>query len=79
MNEAGEYQRLERLSPFLFARAYLLMGENEEAFRWLKRGYEELEGLFFFPTDFELEKAKADPSYNQTLKEMGLDQILMRS
>jgi len=79
LNEAGEYQRLERLSPFLFARAYLLMGENEDAFRWLKRGYEELEGLFFFPTDFELEKAKADPSYNQTLKEMGLDQILMRS
>ncbi|HXX72095.1 MAG TPA: adenylate/guanylate cyclase domain-containing protein [Candidatus Acidoferrales bacterium] len=65
--------RLEHLSPYMFARTYLLLGDNAEAIRWLRRGYDEFEGLLFFPADFELARVKKDPRYVAFRETIALD------
>jgi TolB-like protein len=76
LREAAENYRVEHLSSYAFARAYFLLGDNEQGFLWMQRGFGECEGLVFFPADFELERARDDPLYLPTLKKMGLEKIL---
>jgi len=78
LQEAAANYHLERLSQYAFARAYFLLGDNEIGLQWMQKGYEDLEGLLFFPADFELNSLKSDPAYFDTLKKMGLDRILSR-
>ena len=78
LREAAATCHLERLSQYAFARAYFLLGDNEIGLRWMQKGYEDLEGLLFFPADFELNTLTSDPGYLEMLKKMGLDRILKR-
>ncbi|HYB05059.1 MAG TPA: adenylate/guanylate cyclase domain-containing protein [Nitrososphaerales archaeon] len=75
LDKAAENYHLEHQSPYMFARAYLLLGDNDEAIRWLQIGYDEFDGLLFFPADFELAGVKDDPRYATMKKRMGLDRI----
>ena len=79
LREAAANSHLERLSQYAFARAYFLLGDNEVGLQWMQKGYEDLEGLLFFPADFELGTLMSDSGYLDTLKKMGLDRILSSS
>jgi tetratricopeptide (TPR) repeat protein len=63
----------EYIKPYCFARVYSGLGENDKAFEWLNRAYEEHDvALFTIMTDETLENVRSDPRYPQLLKKMKL-------
>ena len=62
------------VSPYLFALCYAGLGNEEEAFAWLQKGYEERSsGVVYMRVDPLLKPLHGDPRFNATLKAMGLD------
>jgi tetratricopeptide (TPR) repeat protein len=70
---------LERLaaesyvSPLNFAHAYARMGQDEEAFRWLEKGYgDHVPTLIFLQQDPDLKRLHGDPRFQSLVKRIGL-------
>ncbi len=52
---------------------YASMGENDKAFKWLEKAYEDRDRLLtFIKADFEWDNIRSDPRFNVFLKKMGL-------
>jgi len=56
-----------------FARIYTGLGDKEQAFAWLERGYEERETpLYFLKVDPIWDPLRSDPRFNDLLRRIGL-------
>jgi len=65
----------EYVSPNEFARYYGLMGDRDQAFAWLEKGYAERSGrMEYLKVEDFLEPLRSDPRYIDLLKRMGLPQ-----
>jgi tetratricopeptide (TPR) repeat protein len=65
----------EYVSPNDFARYYGLMGDRDQAFAWLEKGYAERSGrMEYLKIEDFLEPMHSDPRYIDLLKRMGLPQ-----
>ena len=65
----------EYVSPNDFARYYGLMGDRDQAFAWLEKGYAERSGrMEYLKIEDFLEPLHSDPRYVDLLKRMGLPQ-----
>ena len=71
----GLHQEAERryVSPYLFAVCYAGMGNNDESFRWLEKGFQERSsGIVYMRGDPLLAPLHRDPRFNKILVRMGL-------
>jgi serine/threonine protein kinase/TolB-like protein/Tfp pilus assembly protein PilF len=65
----------EYVSPNEFARYYGLMGDRDQTFAWLEKGYAERSGrMEYLKIEDFLEPFRSDPRYIDLLKRMGLPQ-----
>ena len=60
------------LEPFLVAREYMLLGENDKSFEWLNKLYEERNGMLVWnKTGRDLDDLRPDPRYAELLRRVG--------
>jgi eukaryotic-like serine/threonine-protein kinase len=70
----NESQR-EYVAPYEIATYYALMGDREQTFEWLEKGYAERSGrMEYIKVEDSLEPFHSDPRYIDLLKRMGLPQ-----
>ena len=61
----------EDIFPVAFARAYALLGENDQAFEWLEKGYEQHYPLMaYVKGDPGFDNLRSDPRYQDLLRRM---------
>jgi tetratricopeptide (TPR) repeat protein len=61
------------VSPLEFAFAYSRLGQNDEAFRWLDKAYDDhVPGLVWLQQNSELNRLHGDPRYRALVKRIGL-------
>jgi tetratricopeptide (TPR) repeat protein len=61
------------VSPLEFAFAYARLGQNDEAFRWLDKAYDDhVPGLIWLQQNSELNRLRVDPRYQALVKRIGL-------
>jgi serine/threonine protein kinase/Tfp pilus assembly protein PilF len=59
--------------PFLFAKIHAALGQNDEAFQWLEKAYEERDcSLSWLLTDESVDCLRSDPRFDELLKKIGL-------
>jgi len=61
--------------PTLVAKVYLLLGEKDEAFKWLERGFAERDGfLVSLVNSPDFQSLRGDPRYQDLVRRVGLPQ-----
>jgi tetratricopeptide (TPR) repeat protein len=65
----------EEISHYEFAMIYTALGDNDEAFRWLEKSYQEHSGWpFFIKVDPHADSLREDPRYAPFIKRFGFEQ-----
>ncbi len=61
------------VSPYGIASVHFILGENDEGFEWLQKGYESYErGILEMAIDYDLDGVRSDPRYAMMLTKVGL-------
>ena len=60
--------------PVTVAESYVLLGDKDQAFAWLNKGYEARSKLFFLKVDPVFDPLRSDPRYSDLMRRMGLSQ-----
>jgi TolB-like protein/Tfp pilus assembly protein PilF len=64
----------EYIDPVLIAYIYMLLGEKDEAFVWLERGFQEKAGLMpWLKVEPKVDPLRSDPRFIDLLRRMGLN------
>jgi TolB-like protein/Tfp pilus assembly protein PilF len=62
-----------RFPPFVIATFYAKLGRNDEAIRWLEKGYEERDfRMTLLSVAFEFDGLRGDPRFRELVRRMGL-------
>lgn len=62
-----------RFSPFTIATFYAKLGRDDEALRWLEKGYEERDfRMTLISVAFEFDRLRSDPRFRELVRRMGL-------
>ena len=73
LNGLHEKARKTYVWPFLFAKIHAALGENDLAFEWFEKAYEERDcGLSNLLTDESVDCMRPDPRFDALLKQVGL-------
>jgi hypothetical protein len=68
----GRRTKIEGQSPWAIAAGYSQIGETDEAFAWLERGYRERDPLMVLTkTDPSLLPLRSDPHFDDLLRRIG--------
>jgi TolB-like protein/DNA-binding winged helix-turn-helix (wHTH) protein/Tfp pilus assembly protein PilF len=60
--------------PYEMATAHAVLGDKDEAMRWLQRGFGERSGCMVdLKTDPRLDSLRSDPKFNQLLRQVGFE------
>jgi serine/threonine protein kinase/Tfp pilus assembly protein PilF len=71
LEELNEVPQRMYVSPYFLAEIYTGLGENEEAFRWLERAYEERANLLvFLKVEPKVDPLRSDPRFQDLLRRM---------
>ena len=73
LSQVLDYARNHYLAAGAIASAYTTLGDKDEAFRWLERGYAEHDGLQFIAFDPIFRPLHSDPRFADLLKRIGFD------
>jgi tetratricopeptide (TPR) repeat protein len=69
-----EYSKQNFVPPISIARVYVGLGEKEEAFFWLEKGYSQNDArLIYLKIDPTFDPLRSDPRYTQLLRKIGLE------
>ncbi len=69
-----EYSKQNFMPPISIARVYVGLGEKEEAFFWLEKGYSQNDArLIYLKIDPTFDPLRSDPRYTQLLRKIGLE------
>ena len=72
LHELKEHLKEGDVPQTCIANIYIGLGENDKAFEWFEKAYEERDPLMaFLKTWPEFEKLRSDPRFNELLKKMG--------
>ena len=73
LNGLHEEAKKTYVWPFLFAKIHAALGENDLAFKWFEKAYEERDcGLSNILTDESVDCIRKDPRFDELLKKVGL-------
>jgi tetratricopeptide (TPR) repeat protein len=73
ISELQELARSKYVSPFQIAAIYAGLGENDQAFTWLQKAYEERsDGLVNLKADQRFDSLHSDPRFNDLARRLGL-------
>src|SRR5207253_387756 len=75
LNQVVDYTRSHYVAASGIAAAYTTLGDKEQAFRWLERGYAEHDGLQFIAFDPIFRPLHPDPRFADLLKRIGFDPV----
>lgn len=69
-----EKSKNEYVAPYYIAIAYAGLGENEDAFKWLERAYEDKSDslILYLTADPQMDGIRSDPRYKDLLRRMNL-------
>jgi TolB-like protein/Tfp pilus assembly protein PilF len=74
LEELQELSSKHYVSPFHIAKVYVGLEDNDKAFEWLERAYDEhYELLIFSKTTPDLDSIRTDERYSELLKKIGLE------
>lgn len=74
IEELQELSRKYYVSSFWIANIYMGLGDNDKAFEWLEKAYEErCESLVYSKAHTIFNPIRTDPSYSELLKKIGLE------
>lgn len=74
LEELQELSKKQYISPYLIALVYVGLKENDRAFEWLEKAYEErCELLIYSKAGEPLDPIKTDPRFSELLKKIGLE------
>jgi len=84
MGKKGEVQRMlddwikqsekEHVPPYHIAWLYLVLGKNDQGFKWLDKAVKERDSeLLNLKVDPRLDPIRSDPRFKALLKKVGLD------
>jgi hypothetical protein len=76
LEELRELYRGNKISAYDLAVIYAGLGENEQAFEFLRKSYEERTGgLLLLKSEPIFESLRSDPRYGELLRRMGLTSL----
>lgn len=69
----NELSKDKYVSPYGVAMVYLGLGENDQAFEWLNRAYEEhAEWVIYLTIDPRLDPLRSDERFKELVRRVGL-------
>lgn len=72
LNKLKTMMKQRYICPYETATIYVGLGEKEEAFRWLEKGYETRENcMIYMKTDPAFDPLRADPRFSDLLRRVG--------
>jgi hypothetical protein len=75
LRELHEISKKQYISPIAFAGIYVLLGEKDQAFEWLEKGYQERSTrLEFLKAEPKFDPLRDDPRFKDLLRRVGLPQ-----
>lgn len=75
LNELEKRSNQEHVPAFTFAQIYAGLGDNEQAFAWLDKAYNEQSvWLSFLKVDPKFDPLRSDPRFQDVLRRIGLAQ-----
>jgi len=73
LSDLKEKAKKSYIRPFLFAKIHAALGENDMAFSWCERAYQERDSsLSWLLVDESVDCVRDDPRFNELLKKIGL-------
>jgi tetratricopeptide (TPR) repeat protein len=73
LEDLRERRESEYIRPFLLAKVYCGLGDNDQAFAWLEKAVQEHDiSLIFIKTDETIDDLRSDPRYADLLHRMNL-------
>ncbi len=73
LDNVTEYAQQEYVSPITFANLHAQLGEEDQAFEWLEKAYEERQGwLIFLKSEPLFDPLRDDPRFTDLLRRMNL-------
>jgi pentatricopeptide repeat protein len=74
LSELKKRQQTGYVTPAAFVHAYLGLGDNDEAFAWLERAYEEQSTFLVYIKVFPVfDPLRADPRFQDLVRRVGLN------
>jgi tetratricopeptide (TPR) repeat protein len=74
LNNIIEYSKQNFVPPISIAGVYVGLGEKEEAFFWLEKGYSQNDALLnYLKMDPTFDPLRSDPRYTELLRKIGLE------
>jgi TolB-like protein/DNA-binding winged helix-turn-helix (wHTH) protein/Tfp pilus assembly protein PilF len=74
LNSLKRKSRFSYVSPYLIASVYSVLGENEEAFKWLDKAYDTRDGLSYLAADPMMDPLRSDPRYLRLAERLHIPQ-----
>jgi hypothetical protein len=75
IDELKELSKQRYVSSIFVAEIYAALGEREEAFEWLEKGYEERSiGILFLRNDPLWDNLRSDPRFQELVRRVGFPQ-----
>jgi len=72
LNSLKRKSRFTYVSPYLIASIYSVLGENDEAFKWLDKAYDTRDGLSYMAADPMMDPIRSDPRYLRLVERLHL-------
>ncbi len=73
LEELSELSKQRYVAPYFMAVIHKSLGENDQAFEWLEKAYEERSNwLVFLKVEPRLDTLRADPRFQDLLRRVGL-------
>jgi TolB-like protein/Flp pilus assembly protein TadD len=74
LNEYFVSRKGKSVDGYFVATVYVILGEKDEAFKWLERGYQErAPWMFVLKVDACLDPLRSDPRFKELLRKVGLE------
>ena len=74
LHKLEEISKSRYVPALYFALIYMGLGDNDQAFHWIERGFEEHSGyLLYFKVDPKVDRLRSDPRFKEILRKIGFN------
>jgi TolB-like protein/DNA-binding winged helix-turn-helix (wHTH) protein/Tfp pilus assembly protein PilF len=72
LEELKAMSRKRYVSPLFIAAIFAALGDNEQAFSWIEKAYEQHENISSVNTDEDFSRLRSDPGFRDQLRRLGI-------